>query len=81
MYSRYSQANGNAASMGQMKRSRIKDLLILVLIGVLVAALVIGIPAVQKENGTRLSFIRRMQTECDEAVRQTASLSRNAGAA
>ena len=80
MYRRYSQANGNAASMGQMKRSRIKDLLILVLIGVLVAALVIGIPAVQKENGTRLSFIRRMQTECDEAVRQTASLSRNAGA-
>ena len=80
MYRRYSQANGNGASLTQMKRSRLKDLLILVLIGVLVAALVIGIPAVQKENGTRLSFIRRMQTECDEAVRQTASLSRNAGA-
>ena len=80
MYRRYSQANGNTASMTQMKRSRIKDLLILVLAGLLTAALVIGIPAMQKENGTRESFIRQMQSECDEAVRQTASLSRNAGA-
>ncbi len=80
MYRRYSQANGNAASPGQVKRSRIKDLLILVLAGLLTAALIIGIPAMQKGNGTRMSFIRQMQTECDEAARQTASLSRNAGA-
>ena len=80
MYRRYSQTNGNAASLGQLKRSRIKDLLILLLAGLLTAALFIGIPAMQKENGTRLSYIRRIQTECDEAVRQTALLSRNAGA-
>ena len=42
MYRRYSQANGNAASPGQVKRSRIKDLLILLLAGLLTAALIIA---------------------------------------
>jgi len=80
MYRRYSQTNGNTASLSQLKRSRLKDLLILVLFGLLVASLVIGIPALQQGNSTRATFIQKMQTECDEAVRQTASLSRNAGA-
>ena len=80
MYRRYSQANGNTASLSQLKRSRLKDLLILVLFGLLVASLVIGIPALQQGNSTRTTYIQKMQTECDEAVRQTSSLSRNAGA-
>lgn len=80
MYRRYSQTNGNAASLTQMKRSRLKDLLILVLAGLLIAALVIGIPAMQRNNNARSIYIQRIQTECDEAIRQTATLSRNAGA-
>lgn len=80
MYRRYSQANGNGASLTQMKRSRLKDLLILVLAGLLIASLVIGIPALQRGNGTRSIYIQRIQTECDEAIRQTSTLSRNAGA-
>ena len=80
MYRRYSQTNGNAGSPTLMKRNRLRDLLILVLAGLLTASLVIGIPAVQRNNGIRSTYIQRIQTECDEAIRQTATLSRNAGA-
>ena len=80
MYRRYSERNGTNVSLSRMKRSRLKDLLILVLTALLIAALVIGIPLLQKNNGTRSIYIRRIQTECDEAVRQTSTLSRNAGA-
>ena len=80
MYRRYSQANGNGASLSQMKRSRLKDLLILVLVGMVIAALVIGIPALRQNNETRSLYIQKIQAECDEAIRLTATLSRNAGA-
>ena len=80
MYRRYSQTNGNGLSLSQLKKSRLKDLLILLLIGGLAAALILGIPAIQQRNGTRLLYIQRIQTECDEAIRQTSTLSRNAGA-
>ena len=80
MYRRYSQTNGNGASLSQLKRSRLKDLLILLLAGLLIASLVIGIPALQRGNGARSLYIQRIQAECDEAIRQTATLSRNAGA-
>ena len=80
MYRRYSQTNGTTATLSQMKRSRLKDLLILVLLGLLIAALVVGVQALQKDRNARSVYIRRIQTECDEAVRQVATLSRNAGA-
>ena len=80
MYRRYSQGNGNGLSLSQMKRSRLKDLLILLLAGMLIAALVIGIPAMRQLDGSRSIYIQRMQSEVDEAIRQTATLSRNAGA-
>ena len=80
MYRRYSQTNGNAPSLTQLKRNRIRDLLILVLAGLLIASLVIGAPAVLQQNSTRSVFIQRIQAECDEAIRQASTLSRNAGA-
>ena len=80
MYRRYSRTNGNAASVSQLKRSRLKDLLILALTGLLIAALVIGVPLLQKNNTTRSVYIQRIQAECDEANRLTSTLSRNAGA-
>ena len=80
MYRRYYQANGNGASLTQMKRSRLKDLLILVLAGLLIVSLVIGVPLLQKTNSTRSAYSQRIQAECDEANRLTSTLSRNAGA-
>lgn len=80
MYRRYSEANGNSPSLTQLKRGRIKDLLILVMAGLLIAAIVVGIPALQAKNGIHTTYIQRIQSECDEAVRQVSALSRNAGA-
>ena len=80
MYRRYSQGNESPVSLSQMKRSRIKDVIILVLVILLIASLVIGIPAVQSRNGIRAAYIQRIQAECDEAIRQISMLSRNAGA-
>ena len=80
MYRRYSQANGNSVSMTQMKQSRVKDLLILVLTGLLIASLALGIPAMRRQSDNRLLYIRKIQAECDDAIRQTSALSRNAGA-
>ena len=80
MYRRYSRGNDSTVSLNQMKRSRIKDLIILVLLILLAVSLVIGIPAVQSRNGIRAAYIQRIQAECDEAIRQTSLLSRNAGA-
>jgi len=80
MYRRYSQANGTGLSMSQMKRSRIRDLVILVLAGLLVASLVLGIPAMLKQTDVRTLYIQRIQAECDDAIRLTSTLSRNAGA-
>ena len=80
MYRRYSQANGNTVSLSQIKWTRMRDLVILVLAGLLTASLVIGLPAIQKNNGVRSAYIQRIQAECDEAIRLTATLSRNAGA-
>jgi hypothetical protein len=72
--------NGNGVPQSQIKRGRLKDLIILLLLGMLIAAAVIAIPAVQQRGGTHTIYVQRMQSECDEALRQTASLSRNAGA-
>ena len=80
MYRRYSQTNAGGISMSQIKHNRIRDLLILVLAGLLIAALVLGIPAMQKQSNTRSLYIQRIQAECDDAIRQTSALSRNAGA-
>ena len=80
MYRRYSQANGNGLSLSQMKRSRLKDLIILLLIAALAASLFFGIPAMQDRGRLRSLYIQRVRSECDEAIRQTSTLSRNAGA-
>ena len=80
MYRRYSQANGNNVSLSQMKRSRLKDLVILLLCAALIAGAVFCIPVLQRQNALHTIYIQRIQSECDEALRQTATLSRNAGA-
>ena len=80
MYRRYSQGNPGGVSISQMKRSRLKDLIILVLAALLIAGAVFCIPLLQKQDASRTIYIQRMQSECDDALRQTSSLSRNAGA-
>ena len=80
MYRRYSQVNETGMPVSQMRRNRMKNILILVLVAALAALAVVSIPAIRSRNGMRTLYVRRMQAEIQDAVRQTTSLSRNAGA-
>ena len=80
MYRRYSQVTENPTPVSNIRRNRIKNILILILIAALAAMAFVSVPAVQKEKGLRELFIQRMQSEISEAVRLATSLSRNAGA-
>ena len=80
MYRRYSQVNETAMPVSQMRRNRIKNILILVLAAAVIALTAVALPAVQSRSSARGLFISRMQNEIATAVRLTTSLSRNAGA-
>ena len=80
MYRRYTQIQGENVSISQMKRNRIKNIVILVLVAALVAAAVIAVPMMQRRGEERPLYIERMQAECGETVQYVTSLSRYAGA-
>lgn len=80
MYRRYSQAGNQSMSITQRNQIRIRNLIILVLFLLLSSLCIISIPALTNNREMRLTYIHRMQTECEEAVRITNTLSRNAGA-
>lgn len=80
MYRRYSQRNGDGLSLTQMKRNRIKDIVILLLAAAVIAMAVFMIPTIKGQNEEREIYIHRFQMEAEEASRQTNSLSRTAGA-
>ena len=79
MYRRYTQVNESGVSMAQIKRSRIKDLIILLLLLALAASLVIGIPAYLKQGTLREEYIRQIRKECSDAIDRTVALSRTDG--
>jgi len=80
MYRRYSQVNETGMPVSQMRRNRIKNIVILILLAAVVAMTVIALPALQSRQSARGLIIQRMQNEIATAVRLTTSLSRNAGA-
>ena len=80
MYRHYSQRNGDGLSLTQMKRNRIKDIVILLLIAAVIAMAVFLIPLLHQKNEERETYIHRFQVEAEEASRLTTSLSRTAGA-
>ncbi len=80
MYRRYSHVGEGAMPVTTMKRNRIKNAVLLLLVIALVALLIISIPALRNREETRSLYVRRIQSEIEDAVRQTSTLSRNAGA-
>ena len=80
MYRRYSQGTAEMAPRSQKRLNRIKNVLIVLLTAAVIALGVIAIPGLRNQQNERAVYIQRMQSECDEARRQTTSLSRNAGA-
>lgn len=80
MYRRYSDAAESTVSHAQVYRNRIRNILILLLLVVIGVLCYFGIPAIRRQGEQKTLFIQRMQAECDEAIRQTSTLSRSAGA-
>ncbi|MBO7663097.1 MAG: hypothetical protein J6U01_06980 [Clostridia bacterium] len=80
MYRRYSQGADDVTPRSQRRMNRIKNIVILVLAAAVVALAVIALPSLQTQQGERSLYLQRMQSECEEAIRQTTTLSRNAGA-
>ena len=80
MYRRYSQVNDGNVTLSQLKKNRLKNVIILLLvlaIGVLIA---LGLPMMQSQQEEKILYIQRIQNECSEAIRLTSTLSRNGGA-
>ena len=80
MYRRYSQGVDDITPRSQRRINRIKNIVILLLAAAVVALAVIALPGLRSRQGERSLYLQRMQSECDEAFRQTTTLSRNAGA-
>ena len=80
MYRHYSRGDSQMLTMDQRKRNRLKDLIILLLAVALAVVCVLGVPAMQSKSGNHQLYVQRIRSECEEAVRLTNTLSRNAGA-
>lgn len=80
MYRRYSQVGNGNMSISQVNRNRIKNIVIIILLIALAALLVISLPLIRGREGSRAIFIQQIQKECDDANKDTSTLSRTAGA-
>ncbi len=80
MYQRYSRVSEKPVSTTQVRRNRVKNILILLLLAALIALAVISLPALRSRTSQRDYYVQRINTEISEAIRQATSLSRSAGA-
>ena len=67
-------------NLSQVNRNRIRNVIVILLVIALAVTLIITLPVMQNQSETRSLYIQKIQAEVDEALRQTATLSRNAGA-
>ena len=81
MYQHYMSRKGNSVqSGGNTMFNRVRNALILLLLVAVVLLAIFGGRAISFETETRSTFVRRMQTECNNAVSLVTALSRTAGA-
>lgn len=81
MYHRYtSRSEGMQSSGAPRMKERIRNIILLVLLVACVLLAVFGGRAMGFQAEAQTTFIRRMQTECNDALTLTGSLSRTAGA-
>ena len=79
MYRRYSRGGEEIGPRPRSHWNRIKSILIILLLAALLALSFFAIPAFRNQGEIRTLFVQRVQSECDEALRQTSTLSHNAG--
>ena len=66
--------------LSQVNRNRIKNILIFLLVAALAALLVVSLPLFRNRENTRSLYIQQIQRECQDALNDTSTLSRTAGA-
>lgn len=81
LYGSYTDKSSEVLQTGAgLMRERVRNVLILVLVLAVAAMAVLGGQAFAYRSETRALFVATMQTECNEALSLTNSLSRTAGA-
>ena len=80
MYRRYSQMGDGSMPLSQVNRNRIKNILILLLVIAVAVLLVISLPMLKDRDNNRALYIQTIQKECKEAMGESSTLSRTAGA-
>ena len=80
MYRRYSQMGDGSMPLSQVNRNRIKNIVIFVLLVALAVMTVISVPLMRNRDNNRALYIRQMQKESKEALNDSLTLSRTAGA-
>lgn len=81
MYHRYtSRGSGGMPANGNRMKDRIRTAVMLVLLLAVIVLGIFGGRAMSFKADTHVTFVRRMQTECNDALSLTSSLSRTAGA-
>lgn len=79
MYGRYTDTGGRNMPVAERKKSMVKNIIIIFLVLVIGALCAVGVPALQAQRGSHQVYVQMIQSECEEAVKLTTSLSRNAG--
>ncbi|MBE5803944.1 MAG: hypothetical protein E7316_05470 [Clostridiales bacterium] len=81
MYHRYTSRSEGLQTTGAPRlQERIRNILLLVLVVACILLAIFGGRAMGFQAETESTFIRRMQTECNDALSLTGALSRTAGA-
>ena len=80
MYRRYSQMGDGGMPLSQIKRNRIKNIVIFLLLAALSAMALISVPLMRNRDSSHALYIQQMQKECKDAINDASTLSRTAGA-
>lgn len=81
MYHRYTSRSEGMQSTGAPRlQERIRNILLIVLVVACILLAIFGGRAMGFQNDASATFVRRLQTECNDALSLTGSLSRTAGA-
>ena len=80
MYKHYTSRSGGMQSSGNVMMNRIRNIVMLVLVLAVILLAVFGGRAMSYQAEAHTTFVRRVQTECNDALSMTSALSRTAGA-
>ena len=79
MYRRYSQDRRENVSISRMRHTRIRDILIVILVLALAVLAYFAVPAIRNNEDKRDTYIQQIRNECEEARETANKLSSSGG--